>query len=188
MKEDTFFEIDEPSDWIIIESLMKKNGLGLHTKIPEIKMFLTDCDGCLTDGGMYYSEKGDELKKFNTRDGMGFSLLKSKGIITGIITSENVELNKRRANKLKLDIIESGCKDKLKTVRELCDQYKIDLQNIAYVGDDINDLEVIRTVGLGCCPADAIEDVKQVSDLVTKSCGGNGVIRDVVDFIIRAKE
>lgn len=188
MKEDTFFEIDEPSDWIIIESLMKKSGLGLHTETPEIKMFLTDCDGCLTDGGMYYSEKGDELKKFNTRDGMGFSLLKAKGIITGIVTSENVELNKRRADKLGLDILESGCKDKMATVKELCNKYNINPQNVAYIGDDINDLEVIRTVGLGCCPADAIEDVKQVSDLVTKSCGGDGVIRDVVDFIIRAKK
>ena len=76
MSEDTFFEIDEPSDWIIIEALMKKNGIVAPSEIPEIKMFLTDCDGCLTDGGMYYSEKGDELKKFNTRDGMGFALLR----------------------------------------------------------------------------------------------------------------
>ena len=94
MKEDTFFEIDEPSDWIIVETLMKKNGMEEDVKIPEIKMFLTDCDGCLTDGGMYYSEKGDELKKFNTRDGMGFKCLREQGVITGIVTSENVNLNR----------------------------------------------------------------------------------------------
>lgn len=90
MNEDSFFEIDEPSDWVIIEALMKKNGNTVPVDRPEIKMFLTDCDGCLTDGGMYYSEQGDELKKFNTRDGMGFALLRQRGIITGIITSESM--------------------------------------------------------------------------------------------------
>jgi len=186
MKEDTFFEIDEPSDWIIIESLMKKNGLGLHTEIPKIKMFLTDCDGCLTDGGMYYSEKGDELKKFNTRDGVGFSLLKAKGIITGIITGENVELNKRRAEKLGLDILESGCKDKLAAVKELCNKYNVDLQNVAYIGDDINDLEVIKSVGFSCCPFDSVDRVKQVCDYIATTCGGHGVIREVVELLLES--
>lgn len=186
MKEDTFFEIDEPSDWTIIEALMKKNGVSANNGIPEIKMFLTDCDGCLTDGGMYYSEKGDELKKFNTRDGMGFSLLKSKGIITGIVTSENVELNKRRANKLGLDFLGSGCKDKLATVKELCNKCNINLQNVVYIGDDINDLEVIKSVGFGCCPNDAVDAVKEVSSYVTSVNGGSGVIREVADLILKS--
>lgn len=85
MNEDSFFEIDEPSDWVIIEALMKKNGNTVPVDRPEIKMFLTDCDGCLTDGGMYYSEQGDELKKFNTRDGMGFALLRQRGICLCVI-------------------------------------------------------------------------------------------------------
>ena len=186
MKEDTFFEIDEPSDWVIIEALMKKNGLASHPEIPKIKMFLTDCDGCLTDGGMYYSENGDELKKFNTRDGMGFSLLKAKGIITGIITGENVELNKRRADKLGLDILEAGCKDKLAAVKELCNKYNIDLQNVAYIGDDINDIDVIESVGFGCCPYDAVERVKKVSDYIAATCGGHGVIREVVELLLES--
>lgn len=99
MDEDTFFEIDEPADWVIIEKLMQKQD-AKREEIPEIKMFLTDCDGCLTDAGMYYSEKGDELKKFNTRDGMGISLLRQSGIITGIITSEDVAIVRNRAKKL----------------------------------------------------------------------------------------
>ena len=122
MNEDTFFEIDEPSDWVISEALMKKNGIAAPDEMPEIKMLLTDCDGCLTDAGMYYSEKGDELKKFNTRDGMGFKLLRERGIITGIVTSETVELNRRRAAKLKLDILEEGCQDKLSAVKRYCQQ------------------------------------------------------------------
>ncbi len=82
----------------------------VNGKIPEIKMFLTDCDGCLTDGGMYYSENGDELKRFNALDGMGFRLLKEKGILTGVITGEKKELNRRRSRKLNLDILEQECR------------------------------------------------------------------------------
>ncbi len=198
MCEDSAFEIDEPSDWIIIEALMRKNGLAEEygaaeerndteekKPIPEIKMFLTDCDGCLTDGGMYYSEHGDELKKFNTRDGMGFALLRSKGIITGIVTSESVDLNRRRAEKLKLDVLEVGCKDKAFAVKNLCEKYHIALENVAYVGDDINDIDVIKMVGLGCAPADAMPQVKKAADYVTNVNGGEGVIREVVEIMIR---
>lgn len=184
MNEDTFFEIDEPSDWVIIEALMKKNGITAPKEIPEIKMFLTDCDGCLTDGGMYYSEHGDELKKFNTRDGMGFALLRNKGIVTGIVTSENVDLNRRRAQKLKLDVLEAGCKDKVAAVKTLCKKYNISLENVAYIGDDINDLDVIKMVGYGCCPADAMSQVRDVAKYVTKAKGGEGIIREIVETII----
>jgi N-acylneuraminate cytidylyltransferase len=185
MNEDTFFEIDEPSDWVIIEALMKKNGIVAPEEIPEIKMFLTDCDGCLTDAGMYYSEKGDELKKFNTRDGMGFKILRERGIVTGIITSENVDLNRRRAEKLKLDILESGCADKVEAVHRICSERGIALKNVCYIGDDINDLDVIKIVGYGCCPADALPEVKLASRYISKMNGGQGVIRDCVERIIR---
>ncbi|HAP8890218.1 TPA: N-acylneuraminate cytidylyltransferase [Enterococcus faecium] len=187
MNEDTFFEIDEPSDWVIIEALMKKNGIEAEKKIPEIKMFLTDCDGCLTDAGMYYSEHGDELKKFNTRDGMAFAMLRAKGIITGIVTSERVDLNRRRAEKLKLDILEAGCKDKFTTIKKLCDQYGISLEQVAYVGDDINDLEVIQNIGFGCCPNDAVPSVKKAAEYISAKNGGEGVIRDLVDHIYENK-
>lgn len=184
MSEDTFFEIDEPSDWVIIEALMKKNGMAEEKQIPEIKMFLTDCDGCLTDAGMYYSEKGDELKKFNTRDGMGFKLLRENGIITGIVTSENVDLNRRRAEKLKLDELIAGCTDKVAAVKALCEKYGIELENVAYVGDDINDLEVIKIVGLGCAPTDAMPQVREAAKYVTKAKGGEGVIREVTELLM----
>ena len=184
MNEDTFFEIDEPSDWVIIEALMKKNDITAPKEIPEIKMFLTDCDGCLTDGGMYYSEHGDEQKKFNTRDGMGFALLRNKGIVTGIVTSENVDLNRRRAQKLKLDVLEAGCKDKVAAVKTLCEKYNVSLENVAYIGDDINDLDVIKMVGYGCCPADAMPQVRDAARYVTKAKGGEGVIREIVEAII----
>ena len=184
MNEDTFFEIDEPSDWVIIEALMKKNNMSSSLDIPDIKMFLTDCDGCLTDGGMYYSENGDEMKKFNTRDGVGFRLLREKGIITGIITSENVELNRRRAEKLKLDILKMGCTDKLDTIKKIASEYGIDLKNICYIGDDINDIDVIKNVGFGCAPLDCVQEVKEVAKYITNAKGGEGVIREVVSIIL----
>ena len=187
MNEDTFFEIDEPSDWIIVEALMKKNSITAPAEIPEIKMFLSDCDGCLTDGSMYYSEYGDELKKFNTRDGMGFALLRQKGIITGIITSENVDLNRRRAEKLKLDILESGCKDKVAAVKRICKEHSIDLSNVCYIGDDINDLEVIMMVGFGCCPTDAMPEVKKAADRLTDSNDEEGVARFIEKYILKTE-
>ena len=181
MSEETAFEIDEPTDWIIIEQLMKKKSGTSSAR--NIRMLFTDCDGCLTDGGMYYSENGDELKKFNTRDGMAFSLLRQKGIITGIITGENVELNRRRAEKLHIEELHMGVTDKLVVVERLAEKYGISLDEIAYIGDDINDIPVLKAVGLSCCPGDAVEDVKSVVDFVLKTRGGCGVIREVLSLI-----
>ena len=187
MNEDSFFEIDEPSDWVIIEALMKKNGMDRPKEMPEIRMFLTDCDGCLTDGGMYYSEKGDELKKFSTRDGMGLTLLKKAGIVTGIVTGESVDLNRRRAEKLKLDILETGCQDKLSAVGRICKERGIPLENVCYIGDDLYDVEAIKAVGWGCCPADGRPQAREAADYVTKAKGGEGVIREIADMILLKK-
>lgn len=186
MSGETAYEIDEPSDWLVIEQLMNsRNNKGI--KIPDIKMFLTDCDGCLTDAGMYYSEKGDELKKFNTKDGVAFGLLRAKSIITGVITGENVELNKRRAQKLKLDILVADCHDKAAKIKELAQEYNVELQNVCYVGDDIIDVEALKMVGLSCCPSDACEEVLGIVDYVSNKCGGQGVIREIAETILKRK-
>lgn len=115
---------------------------------------------------------------------MGFKLLKENNIITGIVTGESVDLNRRRAEKLKLDILESGCTNKLDVVKSLCKQNNIALENVAYVGDDINDIEVLKNVGFGCCPKDANEKVKKYSKYIASVNGGNGVIREIVDKIL----
>lgn len=180
----TYFEIDELDDWIIIEKQLKNRIKRNSCMIPEIKLFLTDCDGCLTDGGMYYSEKGDELKKFNTLDGMGLRLLKKKGIMTGIITGEVRELNRRRAEKLGFDFYEEGISDKLYTIKKICGKCDIGLQNVAYIGDDVNDLEVIKSVGFGCSVSNAIQDVKEAAVYVTQKSGGQGAVREVIDMIL----
>lgn len=196
MNEDTFFEIDEPSDWIIIEALMKKNGIVLddndldgcglsdsdiRERASKIKIFLSDSDGCLTDGGMYYTEQGDEIKKFNTKDGMGFRLLREKGIIIGIITGEDRELVRRRGAKLKMQEVHCGIDRKLPVVKEICSKYQCGLKNVAYVGDDINDVEVLKAVGLGFSVANAQKEAKQAADYVTEKNGGDGAIREIVD-------
>lgn len=189
MSEDTFFEIDEPSDWIIIEQLLRKQKK--NEKIQQddnkknIKMFLTDCDGCLTDGGMYYAESGEELKKFNTKDGMGISLLKDKGIITGIITGEKTDIVKRRAEKLSIDEVHQGIKNKLEIVKQLSDKYGIPMEEIAYVGDDINDLEVLKSVGLSCTVNNAQNIIKEQVDYVSPYNGGDGAVRDIAEKIMQ---
>lgn len=186
MDESTYFEIDEPSDWQIIEKQLydrvkrEKN----NKSVPQIKMFLTDCDGCLTDGGMYYSENGDELKKFNTKDGMGFKLLRENGIITGIITGEERQLNQRRAEKLHVDEIFQNVQDKVAVIRQLCDKYGILPEQVAYVGDDVNDLAALRYVGYGCCVNDAHERVKECADYVSALNGGSGAVREIIDCIL----
>ncbi len=190
MPEETFFEIDEPSDWIIVEGLLKnsnKNSTDSTEKLKRIKCLLTDSDGVLTDGGMYYSEHGDEIKKFNTKDGMGFKLLKEAGFITGIITGENIELVRRRAEKMKVDEVYLGIKDKTKILNEICVKYNLKHEEIAYIGDDINDLEVIKIVGFGCTVKDGMQCVKDVAHFITETKGGQGAVREVVELILGQK-
>lgn len=185
MPEYTSFEIDEPDDWIIMENLMRKHVLNKHSnETKNIKLFLCDVDGTLTDGGMYYSENGDELKKFNTRDGVALAMLREKGIKTGIITSENTQIVSRRAAKLKVDYLIQGKRDggKLAAAQEICRVMGITMQEVAYVGDDLNCVELLSAVGFAACPADACETVKALPYIYVMSRrGGDAVIRDVVE-------
>lgn len=206
MSEESYYEIDEPEDFAVVEALMLKReerekmeeaGADVDNSAADksdnenessaqckYKLFLTDCDGCLTDGGMYYSEHGDELKKFNTKDGVAFRLLREAGVLTGVITGEDRELNKRRCEKLKIDVLASGCRDKKSCIERLCDEYNITPEEVVFIGDDLLDIEAIKMVGLGCCPADASEKAKSVAKYITKANGGEGVIREVVEMIL----
>jgi N-acylneuraminate cytidylyltransferase len=186
MSEDTAYEIDEPSDWIIIEELLRRRemSIGLEGRLKKIKLFLTDCDGCLTDGGMYYSAEGEEFKKFNTKDGMGFSLLRERGIITGIITGECTKIVEMRAKKLHIDELHQGIGNKLDVVKQLADKYEIDMMEIAYVGDDINDIDVLEKIGFPCTVNNALDSVKKRAKYVSRLNGGEGAIRDVIEFIV----
>ena len=185
MPEYTATEIDEPDDWIILENLMRRHVLSKReSSNMKIKLFLSDMDGTLTDGGMYYSESGDELKKFNTRDGMGFQLLREYGIKTGIITSENTKIVGMRAKKLKVDYLIQGKRDggKLAAAHEICNQLGITLSEVSYIGDDINCYELLCAVGVKACPADACEKVKNIAGMqVMKRKGGDGCVREFIE-------
>lgn len=188
MPEYTATEIDEPDDWIVLENLMRKHVLSKRKEVKKpIKLFLCDVDGTLTDGGMYYSEKGDELKKFNTRDGMGFQLLREAGIKTGIITSEDTKIVENRAKKLKVDFLSQGKRNggKLAVAKEICEQLGITLDEVAYIGDDVNCVELLEAVGLKACPADACEEVKAITgiQIMTKK-GGEGCVREFIELMI----
>lgn len=189
MAEDTYFEIDEPSDQVVIEHFLKKR-LQKEQAIPKrknterIRLVLTDCDGVLTDGGMYYSEKGDELKKFNTKDGVGLQLLKEAGIKRGVITGEDTQIIADRAAKLQLDLLYKGIRDKRAVLQKIIEEEGITLSQTAYIGDDINDLECIRAVGLGIAVADAAVEVREAANLVLKTKGGYGAVREAAGCIL----
>ena len=137
---------------------------------------------------MYYTHEGDEIKKFHTYDGMGFCLLHQAGIITGIVTGEKDRLIERRAEKIGADILEMEAVDKLSIVQRLCKQYGITMENVAYVGDDINDVDVIKAVGFGCAVQNSSEEMKGISDYVTIRRGGEGAVREVIDLLLKSKE
>ena len=134
----------------------------LKVALRRVRLFATDVDGVLTDAGMYYSESGDEWKKFNTRDGMGIKLLQRAGIITAIVTQERTKLVARRAEKLAIPELHQGVMDKLSLVREMAASHGLTLSQVAYIGDDINDLETLKAVGFSASPADGMPDRKSV--------------------------
>lgn len=189
MPEYTSFEIDEPDDWMVMESLMQKHVLSKKEQLKsKIKLFLTDIDGTLTDGGMYYSENGDELKKFNTRDGMGLQMLRKAGIKTGVITSEDRLLNQRRAEKLKVDYLRQGKAQggKLTVAQEIASEMGISMQEVAYIGDDINCIDLLSAVGIAACPSDANENVKVIPGImVMKNKGGEGCVREFCESLLK---
>ena len=159
-----------------------------------VKLFLTDVDGCLTDGGMYYTAEGDAMKRFCVYDGMGMVLLQKAGIPCGILTSENSPIVKARAEKLKLDYlylgvgsqVQQGKMSKSEAAQEICDRLGITLEEVCFVGDDINDLDLLGKVGYPCCPPNARPEVLAIEGIrVLKTPGGQGAVREICDEILK---
>ncbi|MDR4464365.1 MAG: HAD-IIIA family hydrolase [Nitrospira sp.] len=155
--------------------------------LQEIRLVATDVDGVLTDAGMYYSESGDEWKKFNTRDGMGIKLLQKAGLITAIVTQERTRLVARRAEKLAIPELHQGVMDKLAVIRNMAERYGISLRHIAYIGDDVNDIEALKAVGFSATPADGLPQVRKVVDHVCQLKGGEGAVRELAEMILRSR-
>ena len=159
----------------------------MRKKIKKIKLIATDVDGVLTDGGMYYSSKGDVLKKFHARDGMAVSILKKNTIPTVIITKERNQIVKKWSSKMNIDKLFDGVKNKEKVVSKLCKSYGLSENNIAYIGDDVNDLEILKKTGFAATPKDGNLEVKKIVDYICKNRGGEGVLREICDLIISIK-
>ena len=187
MAEYTFVEIDEVEDWIMAEQLfMKNHASDYEFNFNKIKLLLSDVDGVLTDAGMYYTENGDEFKKFCTYDGMGFQLLQKTGIKVGILTTEDRNLNRRRAKKLGLDFDFHGAKDKLKIVKDLCVNENITLDEVAYIGDDVNCFSLLSQVGIAACPNNAVEKIRAIPNIIRlNKNGGDGVVREFAELILK---
>lgn len=154
----------------------------LTTKLKEIKLLILDVDGVMTDGGMFYTENGDQFKKFNAKDGMAIMHLRQKGFPVGIISSGFFgEAIKKRAEVLNIDLCYIGRDPKIAILQTWCSELGISLKNVAIIGDDINDLEVMEHVGFSACPADAVSIIKKQADLILTRKGGKGCVREFID-------
>lgn len=161
-----------------------------------IKLFLTDVDGCLTDGGMYYTAEGDAMKRFCVYDGMGMVLLQKAGIPCGILTSEQSPIVKARAEKLHLDFLylgvgskdRQGSLTKLGAAQKICEKIGITLAEVCFVGDDVNDIDLLSAVGYPCCPPNARPEVLALPGIrILRTPGGQGAIREIADRILQGR-
>ena len=159
----------------------------IKNKLKKIKLVLTDVDGVLTDGGMYYSESGEFMKKFNTRDSMGMELLLNYNIKTVFITRENSKIVKKRIQKIRIADLYSGVLNKKQLLPEILLKYNTKLNEIAYIGDDVNDIEIMQSVGFSATPLDGNYKVKKISDYICNVDGGKGAFRELADLILKSK-
>ena len=156
----------------------------IDRKLKKIKLVITDVDGVLTDGGIYYSDKGEYMKKFNTRDSMGMELLLQNKIKTIFMTRENSEIVKERAKKIQIIDLYLDVQKKEKILPEILKKYDVTKDEIAYIGDDVNDLEIMKIVGFSASPNDGVNIIKKTADYTCAKAGGKGAFREIAELII----
>lgn len=150
------------------------------------KLFVMDVDGTLTDGKIYMSDAGEMCKAFNIRDGYGIKhLLPKMGIKPVIITGRESGIVRKRAEELRIEFLYQNVTDKFSVLKEITEEYGCSLEEVIYVGDDLNDLECMKKAGLAACPADAQQEVQEVVDYVAKQEGGAGAVREVIDYLCK---
>ncbi len=183
-------EIDDATTFTMTEALLRQRLMegrqksDILNKLAKVKIMVMDVDGVLTDGGMYYSANGDELKKFNTRDGMGISIVQKAGLKTAFISSENSDIVYQRAYKLSIDHVHAKSGNKMEVLGKFLEKEGLSFQDVVYVGDDINDLDVMQKVGVAVTVPDGNIAVKNIAHYITKAQGGNGAVREVCDLIM----
>lgn len=151
----------------------------------KIKLIVLDVDGVLTDGKLYMGSDGEEYKAFHTQDGMGISLARYAGIKTAIITGRSSEAVTKRSKELKIDYVFQGIHEKLEVLQQIVSELQIGLNEVCYVGDDINDLPILREVGFPAAPNNAVPYVKEQAVYVSLLKGGEGAVRDIIEFILQ---
>lgn len=156
----------------------------IEAKAKRIKLFIMDVDGTLTDGKVYIGPGGEEFKAFNIKDGLGIKYLIKRGIVPAIITGRKSEIVLTRAKELGIEEVYQGIEDKLSVYHQLVEKYKLNAEEVAFIGDDLNDLSLLDQVGLSFCVADAVETVREKVDYVTKQKGGEGAVREAIDLIL----
>lgn len=166
---------------------MKEINEYIIKKILQVKVVITDVDGVLTDGGLYYTDDGLTLKRFNVKDGMGVRKLRDNGIESGIISTDVSGIMKTRAERIKMDFVYTGIWEKEEKMMEVCNERDISPENIAFIGDDINDVGVIKVSGFTACPNDAVPEIKALVDYICENRGGNAVFREFADLIINVQ-
>lgn len=186
MAEDSLIEIDEKEDWIIVEKLIENNIKKNKKNNKKIKALCLDVDGVFTDGNITNNADGEFSKVFSMRDGMGLEILRENGIEVIVMTSENSKIVESRMKKLNLlDNLYLGVKDKYSRLEKVLQEKSLTRSDVAYIGDDVNDLANLLSVGWGIVPNDGIENVKMSADLVLNNVGGDKAIREAVNFIIK---
>ena len=156
-------------------------------KCKSIKCILTDVDGVLTDGGRYFSANGEKMKKFHVRDGMAINILLRNNIRTVILTKEKSMITKKWAKDMNISQVYGGFTKKEQALTQICKKYKVSLKEIAFIGDDTNDLEALKKVAFSAVPNDAVVQVKKIADYVCKASGGKGCFREISDLILLSK-
>lgn len=161
--------------------------LSLVERARRVRLLCLDVDGVLTDAGMYYGPDGEVLKKFNTRDGMGIGLVRDAGLQVALISTESTSMIHARAAKLRIEHVFTGARDKSAALAELCARLGLTPSEVAYVGDDVNDLPALAIAGLPCAVADAVAAVRRIAAYVTLRRGGDGAVREVCDLLLAAR-
>lgn len=159
----------------------------LAHRLRSLRLILLDVDGVLTDGGLYLANGGEELKRFDVKDGAGIVLARRAGLAVGLITGKTSEIVSRRASELGLFPVRQGALDKMRPFAEILAETGVEAQEVGYIGDDVLDLPVLRRVGVSACPADAHPLVRREVDLVLSASGGRGAVREFIDRVLEAR-
>ena len=159
----------------------------LEDRLRHIRLILSDVDGVLTNGGVIFDNQGIESKRFHIRDGMGIVLWQRAGQDFGIISGRTSQIVKLRAAELDIDIVRQGFEDKLSVMQEILEQLGLTAQQSCYIGDDLPDLAPVKHAGVGVAVADAVADVRDAADYVTKVGGGQGAVRELIELILKAQ-